>query len=75
MRPPSFRRNSFYDEYPALQRACRIGRIAAYDGESYDSCAFSTLAFGETLCPVIDAMWAWGEQTREVDAQENWPGS
>ena len=25
--------------------------------------------FGETLRPVIDAMWTWGKQTREADAR------
>ena len=25
--------------------------------------------FGETLRPVIEAMWLWGEQTREADAK------
>jgi len=25
--------------------------------------------FGETLRPVIDAMWAWGKQTREADSK------
>jgi len=25
--------------------------------------------FGETLRPVIDAMWTWGNQTREADAR------
>jgi DNA-binding HxlR family transcriptional regulator len=25
--------------------------------------------FGETLRPVIDALWTWGKQTREADTQ------
>lgn len=29
---------------------------------------YQLTAFGETLRPVIDAMWAWGKQTREADS-------
>ena len=28
-------------------------------------------AFGETLRPVLDAMWTWGKQTREAHLQRN----
>jgi DNA-binding HxlR family transcriptional regulator len=30
---------------------------------------YQLTAFGETLRPVIDAMWTWGKQTREADAE------
>lgn len=30
---------------------------------------YQLTAFGETLRPVIDAMWAWGTQTREADSR------
>jgi DNA-binding HxlR family transcriptional regulator len=31
--------------------------------------------FGETLRPVIDAMWAWGKRTREADSKRDSVGN
>jgi len=32
-------------------------------------------AFGETLRPVIDAMWTWGKQTREAHLKRDLAGT